>query len=62
MLLLFIVHQKEIIHHHLNNIKLVQSNEPNKCSIDRCVKMGSHNINNNYYCWYHRIDINLYNL
>lgn len=44
----------------MNDNKVIRINDSNqKCCISRCIKLSSYKCNNDYYCWFHRIDLEI---
>ena len=37
----------------------ISSDIDTKCCSNKCPKKASYHLNNNYYCWFHNIDISL---
>jgi|UniRef100_A0A6C0H0B5 hypothetical protein len=43
------------------NIERINKDHDIKCHNKNCVKLASYIFNNTYYCWFHRIDLNIKN-
>ena len=60
---------KEILMKHVQNLKEIMVNHSivrindctQKCCMNRCIKSSSYKYHNNYYCWFHRIDLDINN-
>lgn len=57
---------KEFIEFHkdkMSKIKIerLSVNDNHRCSNKNCPKKASYKFNYNYYCWFHRIDLNIKN-
>ena len=67
--------RKNILTTHLQNLQKYQISNPNqnqeklimirinnslhKCDINRCIKKSSYKYNEKYYCWFHKIDLEM---
>lgn len=52
------LHQQKISNYQINRLT---NNSCVKCSSKNCPKIASYSFGNNFYCWFHRIDLNVKN-